>query len=394
MYTKRRIKSSLQPIAHHVLILLIGLLTSCASVGPDKMVSTHVAYNESAQLTTAREVLLNVVRARYSDPTSFLKIEAINAQFSISESARAGVGGIGSEIAATVTYSDSPTITYTPQSDAAFYKSMSNPLEIEDVFDLMHLGSHMAGIPGWQNRMLRFMFSSINGEADVRDGKRNEAYTKRIKALTQLADNGAFLQQTAEWHYQGDSFEKDQVSAEDRVIAFDRGLYFINEEGGDRVRMALFQLVATLIIPDPSDPVVIEALNKLGVQPGRKQYIFRPPSHLVPGKNDPFAIWVTPRSLADILIISGQFVSVPVAHTGIVRSYHETIDIPVQILNSDKEPESPYRVQHRGYWFYLNDSNTTSRAFLEFLVGLYQSRVGSRQALGAAPQLVLPIGGN
>jgi hypothetical protein len=47
----------------------------------------------------------------------------------------------------------------------------------------------------------------------------------------------------------------------------------------------------------------------------------------------------------------------------------------------------------RGYWFYVDDSDTESKVFLRFLVGLYKSRIGSRQAQDAAPQLVLPIGG-
>ena len=252
----------------------------------------------------------------------------------------------------------------------------------------------MTGNPGWQNRMLGFMFSSINGEADFRNGKRNVIYNQRIEALVQLMDNGAFLQQIAEWNYRGDSFDKNQLTAEDRVTAYDRGLYFIDEEGGDRVRMALYQHVVALIIPNSTDPTMIEALDKLGVQSGGEQYIFRPPSHMLPGERDPLAIWVTPRSLADILVISGQFVNVPSAHGNIVRSYDEYKDMPVQILNSEKEPASPYRVQHRGHWFYLDDLHTSSRAFLEFLVGLYQSRVGSQQAQGAAPKLVLPVGGN
>ena len=119
-----------------------GLLGACASVGPDKVVSTHVAYNEAVQLTVTREVLVNVVRARDSDPMSFLKVEAVNAQFSVTAGATAGAGGIGqagaaAEVGTSVGYSDSPTITFIPQTDAAFDKSMHSPMEVEDVFGLL-----------------------------------------------------------------------------------------------------------------------------------------------------------------------------------------------------------------------------------------------------------------
>ena len=81
--------------AHFALLVASGLLASCASVGPGQMVSTHVAYNEAVQLTVTREVLVNVVRGRYSDPMSFLIVEAINASFSVNVAASAGIGGIG-----------------------------------------------------------------------------------------------------------------------------------------------------------------------------------------------------------------------------------------------------------------------------------------------------------
>ena len=49
--------------------------------------------------------------------------------------------------------------------------------------------------------------------------------------------------------------------------------------------------------------------------------------------------------------------------------------------------------EHRDHWFYVDDSDTESKVFLRLLVGLYKSRIGTRQAQDAAPQLVLPVGG-
>jgi len=50
-------------------------------------------------------------------------------------------------------------------------------------------------------------------------------------------------------------------------------------------------------------------------------------------------------------------------------------------------------VQHRGYWFYVDDSELESKMFLEAMVAAYLSRVGSKQAGDAGPQVVLPVGG-
>jgi hypothetical protein len=65
----------------------------------------------------------------------------------------------------------------------------------------------------------------------------------------------------------------------------------------------------------------------------------------------------------------------------------------VRIRSSASEPSSPYRVKHRGYWFFVDDTEVISRVFLELLVAAYSSRVGSRQAGGSAPQTVLAVGG-
>ena len=387
-----------QYIARYALMLATGLLVACASVGPDKVVSTHVAYNEAVQLTITREVLVNVVRARYTDPMSFLKVETVNAQFSVTAGVTAGAGGIGqagaaAEVGTSVGYSDSPTITFIPQTDAAFYKSMHSPMEVEDVFGLLHWGRLMRGSPGYEDWILRLLFASINGAAEIKMGQRNKLYDQRIDALARLMAGGATLRQVAEFSFRGPATPRDKLTGEDLVYASDRSLYFIEQGDGKRVRMALYRLVVALVLPDPSDPKVLDALKDLGVEPGRAQYIFRPPMHARPGSLDPFAIWVTPRSLADIMALSGQFVSVPAAHNEIIGSMDRTIDAPIQIGYSATEPAFPYRVQHRDYWFYVDDSDPESKLFMRFLVGLYRSRIGSRQAQDAAPQLVLPVGG-
>ena len=51
------------------------LLASCGKVGARKLVSTHTAYNDAVPLTATQEVLTNIVRARYSDPMQFVKVQ-------------------------------------------------------------------------------------------------------------------------------------------------------------------------------------------------------------------------------------------------------------------------------------------------------------------------------
>jgi hypothetical protein len=384
--------------------MLIGLMSvSCASMGPKNLVSSHTAYNDAVQLTVTREVLSNIVRSRYSDPMQFMTVSAINAQFSVSTGASAGVGGIGAagatgDLGGSIGYSNSPTITYVPLSDAGYYKSVMSPFAVEEAigFGLQYRSARLD--PSLQALSLRLSFGSINGANDFVAGKYNDLYVRRVDAIVTLLDLGATYRQIPEWDFDTTSIPKDKVKAEDMVDAFQWGMSFIEEDNGESVRLAKYRLVLALILPKPDDPQVTEALKELGVMPGRSIYVFRPPLHLVPDEEDAYGIRVTPRSMLDVLSLAARVVDVPDEHANIVPAIEPWPGgtgsaSSVRILSSRERPDFPYRVQHRGYWFYVDDTDLQSKMFLEAMVAAYTSRVGSMEATGQAPQVVLPVGG-
>jgi hypothetical protein len=377
--------------------------TSCTSMGPKKVVSSHTLYNEAVQLTVTREVLTNIVRSRYADPMQFIAVSSINATFSVSAGGAASVGGIGQTGTAgaaegSVGYSDSPTITFTPHSDAAFYKSFFEPFEVTETVAFGLLYRFAETSQAWQSLGLRFSFGSINYASDFLSERSNTLYNQRIDALSRLIQHGATYQQIPEWDFDTSAIAGEKVTGEDKVNAFKEGLYFIEEDNGKKLRLARFRLVLALHLPNPNAPEVIQALRMLGVTPGRAQYILRPPTHASPGGEDPYAIWVTPRSMADVINLATQFVEVPAAHASIVpliksQSQNASKIPSIRIRSSTQQPSFPYRVQHRGYWFYVDDAEIDSKMFLETIVAAYLSRVGSKQAGDQGPQVVLPIGG-
>ena len=245
--------------------------------------------------------------------------------------------------------------------------------------------------------ILSLTFASINGTNDFVAGKYNKHYDQRIDALVRLLQLGASYKQVPEWDFDVSTISRGKVTAEDKVNAFKLGLYFVEEDGGKNVRLARYRLVVALTLPAPKDPQVIEALEKLGVKPGRTQYIFRPPTDAMPGESDPYAIWVTTRSMIDLISLASHFVDVPDEHSGIVppleKVENESLVTLVHIRSSKEEPPFPYRVQHRGYWFYVDDTDLNSRVFLEAVVAAYSSRVGLKQSGEGQPDVVIPIGG-
>jgi hypothetical protein len=152
------------------------------------------------------------------------------------------------------------------------------------------------------------------------------------------------------------------------------------------------------VLPAPDDPEATRALEQVGVVPGRSEYVFRPPLHAGPGEYDPYSIWVTPRSIGDMINLATRIVDVPEEHADIVPSLaplageRATFGV-LRIRSSRDEPPFPYRVRHRGYWFYVDDASIDSKIFLEAMVAAYTARVGSVEAGGETPQVVLPVGG-
>ena len=186
------------------------------------------------------------------------------------------------------------------------------------------------------------------------------------------------------------------MTAEDEVEAFKWGLYFIEAQDGKSVRLARYRLVVALVLPSADDPQVVQELEAMGVTPGHRQYVFRPPTDFLPGVHDPTQSG-SPRADGGISP-AAYFVEVPPAHAKLVPSVEPMpgdpkVLAPLRIRSSEKEPPFPYRIRHRGYWFYVDDLDLRSKMFLEAMVATFTSRVGSKQPLDAGPQVVLPIGG-
>ena len=62
------------------------LISGCASFGPNALRDTRLQYNEAVKATTEEQLLLNIIRLRYTDTPSSLAVSTIAAQFERSQS--------------------------------------------------------------------------------------------------------------------------------------------------------------------------------------------------------------------------------------------------------------------------------------------------------------------
>ncbi len=382
-----------------LIIALIGL-TGCASVGPKKLVPTHEGYNDAVQLAVSREVLKNIVRERYLEPPQYIRVTQINAQFSVSAGANVGAAGIGSTAGATGTaganvgYSDSPTITFVPQAGAADYKAFTAPIDLQVAIGFVYQWGAMKPYE------LALVIGAINDGVD-RAGPTGDAYRERLAALSRLFAGGASVRYFREFlASQFAPIERDKVDGDAFADAAAAGVAFYEAEDG-MLRLGRTFLTLGLVVPGPHEGQTAADRQVLGLTPGKHIYPIRPPGQARPkqlGELQADTLWLTTRSTWRVIEIAATAVDVPDAHlqSGIAPAQAQTSSgssIPLQIRHSREQPASVYRIQHRGYWFYIDETDSTSKQIFTGLITLSTSRFGSVIPGQGSPTLVLPIGG-
>src|SRR5262245_20436442 len=61
-------------------------IAGCSAFGPKALLQTRLQYNEVVKATTEQQLLLNIVRLRYTDTPSSLAVSNIAAQFEVTKS--------------------------------------------------------------------------------------------------------------------------------------------------------------------------------------------------------------------------------------------------------------------------------------------------------------------
>lgn len=383
---------------HAVSLTILLLLSACAGgVGPGKLLTSHEGYNDAVQLTTTREVLKNIVRARYYDPMQFLQVSTVNAQFSVSAGGNAGVTGLGTQstpgsVGGSVSFSDSPTITFVPHTNAGFAKSLDSPITIQEAVSLAY---HWGSFKGYE---LGLALGAINDAVD-RSGATGERYQDSLEALVGLVGNGALLRHFREFYPRHLPIDQAKLDGLSFSFAAQNELYFI-DAGDGKVTLASKHDGIALEIPLPHEGETLRLMRLLGLKPGAEFYPMRVPGEAEPNTLELTAetIWLAPRSPESMIDLATMGVEVPASHLeqGLASSAgpaaNSTVTLPLRIRSSSLEPASLYRIQHRGYWFYIDDTDTESKRLFGHIVGAYSSRVGLLDASAPAPQIVLPVG--
>jgi hypothetical protein len=109
-------------IKYGLTTLVILFLTGCASIGPRSVTTDRFDYNTAISDSWKEQTLLNIVKIRYIDMPLFVDVASIVSGYTLQSSVNLG-GQVSSEgamqgdfvnLGTSGTFTDRPTITYTP----------------------------------------------------------------------------------------------------------------------------------------------------------------------------------------------------------------------------------------------------------------------------------------
>ena len=352
------------PIAPVPIAAVLGLLLSaCQGLGPGSVGRGRAAYNDVIAQTSSEQTLGLLVRIRYGDPIGLLSVSSVTAslKFGVRAGGEVGIGaksGYAGNLvpfSGGIAYEDSPTISYVPVDAQAFLAEWLKPLPLDTVI-------LSARVAGRGSALFALLVDRVNGLRSGGDASPAEraAFTRAIALLDELLAVGV-----ASW---------------------------IPPAGPGRAYELVFSGYAPAHVAQ-----VDELLALLGAQAStRAGAEIRIPVVPRTGREAAAALAFETRSVGAIMRGAAEEIEVPAEHVeaGVVAPSRASGDHDMlRIRSSVDAPSHPsVAVEHRGFWYYVDDTDLESKHIFQeiqilFLSTLAQATAGSQ----SSPILTVPV---
>lgn len=349
--------------------LSFGLLavSGCTSIGPRTVANDSFDYTGVLADSWKQRMLLNMVRIRYGDTPFFLEVASVINQYSLeagvtasSQLARKDAGDTFVGMGGSVTYTDRPTITYTPLSGEKFAQSLMRPLQPSAVMGMIESGYTI-------DLVLRICVESLNGIKNrsfgaLRAHPAGAEFYPLLERLQRIQNTGAI------------------------------GLRVQRTKDGEATVMTIRGKVDPSVLEDSRS-----VRKTLGIDPEAEE--FKVVYGSIAKDNKELAILT--RSILQIIINLASGIEVPEAHVA-EKQVNPTLPditpsgIPVppliRIHSSSSKPDNAFvAVPYQSYWFWIDNRDLRSKGLFSFLMFMFSlTETGGKEG---APIVTISAGG-
>jgi hypothetical protein len=318
-----------------------------------------------------------MVRLKYRDRPFFLKVGSVTATFAMgAEIGVEGEYGIdwkrdigdGRVVSPSVgmSYSQSPTISYTPLQGEAFLKSVLTPISLEAILVITQSGWSVERVFGLCVERINNLYNAPSASGPTPEEQpRYRKFTRMLEILRTL-----------------------QVSSLVEI-----GLDLEAEKNRNMV---------LLIDPDPDYQELIDELRSL-LEVSQEMNQFKITTNFLDLKKNEWDL--RSRSIVSVLHYLSHNVEVPEKHkkAGLITvtkakdggefNWDETpAGRMFKVTCNKRKPRNAYvAVPYRGAWFYIADDDLQSKSTFMLLTQLFNLQAGKTEDAG--PTLTLPVGG-
>jgi len=342
--------------------ILSALLSGCGSYGPRSMDRDQLDYGDSIGNNWKNQMLANIVKIRFVDMPVFVDVGSIVSGYSLTTTVNGEldfVGGVtGSNrqlLGASGSYTDRPTVTYTPKTGDSYLRAILFPVEPTGLLALIQAG-YSADL------LLTWGVESINGVRNWSSFGRtyrsaDPEFSEFIMLMNEFQDRG----------FAGFELHSDPKLGES--ITFNLARHAV---GGDLLEKRR------------------RALQIIGLDENRDQYrvIF------APFKADSKTLAIRTRSVMQMLAAMAGFVDVPAekasfappGYGGALKS-----SPPFEVRSGPDRPKDSFaEVKYQGDWYWIENSDLTSKRV--FTLMLFITTLTNKATDANAPVLTIPTG--
>lgn len=337
---------------------LAFLAVGCTHLGSRVLPPDRISYNKSIINSELQQLLLNMVRLRYGDTPQFLSLNNIVSQFNIqggiaadfNRSTSPGAITTGIDFAPNVSYSEAPTITYTPMQGEEFVTRLLTPIDAQVIEMFIRDGWGVA-------RILRTFIQRLGPMTNAITASRPTSSRVPVyKEFSHFSHIMRRLQYADGYHPQADKSDGS------------------------------FRLHVTITRFDVLKPDDIVFLKKIGITPQTPDFWYAS----VPN-GQPRNFYTETRTMLAIYNFLAKGVEIPVEHEKIVGfqrlpdgtkfDWKDVVGGLMDVRYSRFIPKDAYiYIYYRGYYFYIDDHDYNSKESMNLLFilnGIFQGNVQS-----------------